>query len=1075
MMREQQRKEEAAQAAFEVDATEEEAVQKLLGNLSADNGTDANLTGVLGQLSQDAATGRLKVVAFLPEALERNYTVTAFSDSSEEPVSRVEVSPEVLAAAGASGPVLLTVTSLSKQVTSKFQDQRVEGEATSLVRSEPVSINLRAPDGTALTVKDLKTPLRIVIKTDIENSSCAFWDEEESRWSYRGVTTLPDAVPGQITCLTVHLSVFSAVGRVIWENALLALSCSSWDLLSPEALEGLSKTHWQGSLPAISTFTFLVLFGLVFARASYVDRKSRIKVPWEELEPVLFKQATKEEDSLEEALSSCCWRRLAEAKDWTFWSAGICFGLQDIASLILECKAPEVAVNRCIRSLHAHRSGVATDSLDIILPPGEKFELEEPAVARTVTRTAARRSRFSRLAHAVVDNMDDFTVALRDLSARWNVHIHGAGAVQSILRSCWLVRVGMLFPAFHPWIALLRHSLLTTYKVRVALIFLKLCTAGATNALFFTSSSPGPGSDPNCRPARDLLARLVQNTVVGMLSAFLGDCVIFALFLVQDRKPTEKHWTPKAKARQLRVWRCRAWTFWVVWTLYSVLCLLYIMAFLANMRLRDAHQWHMSTGMSLLQDLLVRPLFIAFGLGTAASLGLLSRGVRSRTEAKWLQGGPGPSQVSEPEPEEAPGSRRNSDLSAGTFEAHPVPYMADLNKHAADQAWQHGVCRQRRQRPARPHKLPSRPHSSRQQLLRKLRPRRRAPEEPVGCCCRRPVVARQRRRLLHHLLPRPRFEVRDRNEGTVPDILADGPELAGKSISRFPAGDWIARSDHFQVSNSLRELHRAVQDIYDFLADLPRDLATPPKELAMVARVVAAFQVEDPRQFSAEFQRNLWALCLLPPSEFQVLLPCSSFSRVDIIEQPAELSSTKPGDQGVLAPSKGEAEVSPKADPTPADKAEVQGDEQAATRAKLRQLKAEADGGPKQQELANAAKILRKLSEDTSNVKLYSMRRDVLERAVGVDLLFVFEAAGFEERESETGAVLQWRGPEATTSLQGSLQEVQKAADLALDPESMTFQQVSEMVAQGLEAQKALGKDRQRGVSRCSCHVPASS
>ncbi|CAE7703793.1 unnamed protein product [Symbiodinium necroappetens] len=166
-------------------------------------------------------------------------------------------------------------------------------------------------------------------------------------------------------------------------------------------------------------------------------------------------------------------------------------------------------------------------------------------------------------------------------------------------------------------------------------------------------------------------------------------------------------------------------------------------------------------------------------------------------------------------------------------------------------------------------------------------------------------------------------------------------------------------------------------------------------------------------------------------------------------EQPAELSSTKPGDQGVLAPSKGEAEVSPKADPTPADKAEVQGDEQAATRAKLRQLKAEADGGPKQQELANAAKILRKLSEDTSNVKLYSMRRDVLERAVGVDLLFVFEAAGFEERESETGAVLQWRGPEDTTSLQGSLQEVQKAADLALDPESMTFQQVSEMVAQG--------------------------
>eukprot|EP00439_Symbiodinium_sp_Y106_P065274 s2324_g10.t1 len=165
-------------------------------------------------------------------------------------------------------------------------------------------------------------------------------------------------------------------------------------------------------------------------------------------------------------------------------------------------------------------------------------------------------------------------------------------------------------------------------------------------------------------------------------------------------------------------------------------------------------------------------------------------------------------------------------------------------------------------------------------------------------------------------------------------------------------------------------------------------------------------------------------------------------------DQPAELS-TGPGDQGVLAPSKAEGEVSAKADPTPADKAEAKGDEESATRAKLRQLKKEADGGPKQQELANAAKILRKLSEDTSNMKLYSMRRDVLERAVGVELLFVFEAAGFEERQSETGAVLQWRGPAATESLKDSLQEVQKAADLALDPESMTFQQVSEMVAQG--------------------------
>ena len=35
--------------------------------------------------------------------------------------------------------------------------------------------------------------------------------------------------------------------------------------------------------------------------------------------------------------------------DRQLYRTGICFGVQDIASLILECKAPEASVNRCIR------------------------------------------------------------------------------------------------------------------------------------------------------------------------------------------------------------------------------------------------------------------------------------------------------------------------------------------------------------------------------------------------------------------------------------------------------------------------------------------------------------------------------------------------------------------------------------------------------------------------------------------------------------------------------------------------------------------------------------------------------
>jgi len=649
-----------------VDASEEAKAAEFAASLNLNISQSSRTGGVLGEVSAELATGQLKVVAFLPEALESNVTVTAFSSTSQLEISRVEVSPQVLSQvaekAEETGAILLSMTSLSPQTASKFQDQRLEGEARSVAGSEAVSVNLRAPDGRALSVQNLVTPLRIVIKTDKQNATCAFWDEQEKRWSFRGLETVPDPTPGQITCLTSHLSIFSAVAQVIWENTVIALVCSGWDLVSPEGLQRLAETHWQSSLPAASVFTFVALFLLVFVRAVIMDQRSQAIVPWEEIEPVLFRQAATPEGGEEEVPKGWCLRRVAEIKDWTFWCAGICFGIQDFASFILECKAPEASVNRCIRSLHAHRSGVATDSLRIILQPDEKFELEEEPERRQVVRAQGRRSRFSRLVQEVGRNMDDFRLALRDLGARWNVHIHGASTVRSILTSRWYIRVGLLFPAFHPWIALLRLSLLTSYKVRVSLIFLKLTTAGATNALFFTSSSPPLDSDPACRTPQSLGARLVQNTVVGMVSACLGDCVVFALFLVQDRKPIAKDWTEEAKKWQLAVWKMRAVVFWLVWLAYLAISLLYILVFLANRRLEDAHSWYMSTGMSLLQDLVVLPLFLALALGTTASLALLNSRIRRSIEAKWLEGHETQAFRGEPE-EEAPPSRRTSEHS----------------------------------------------------------------------------------------------------------------------------------------------------------------------------------------------------------------------------------------------------------------------------------------------------------------------------------------------------------------------------------------------------------------------------
>lgn len=101
--------------------------------------------------------------------------------------------------------------------------------------------------------------------------------------------------------------------------------------------------------------------------------------------------------------------------------------------------------------------------------------------------------------------------------------------------------------------------------------------------------------------------------------------------------------------------------------------------------------------------------------------------------------------------------------------------------------------------------------------------------------------------------------------------------------------------------------------------------------------------------------------------------------------------------------------------------------------------------------LDNASKILGRLKEEPGNAKLHEMRRDILERAVGEELFFAFEAAGFAERPVQAGAAAAfvWSGDEAAARvLPAAFREVQRAADLCIDPATVSFAQVSELVQQ---------------------------
>jgi len=309
-------------------------------------------------------------------------------------------------------------------------------------------------------------------------------------------------------------------------------------------------------------------------------------------------------------------------------------------------RSREEVVHRCIHVLHAHKTGVTRASLSFLLKPGEKFEHqeEEESSRATMRRTARRQSDFQKMSQMVIRNVDEKTMIIRNLAARWQVHIHGAKAVKSILSHTWLVQVAMMFTAVHPWWQLMRFCLLTPQTVRVALLFLKLASAGMTNSLFFASDSPLPDEDPSCfPPEEEFLPWMVYTATVGLLSAFLGDCVVYTLFLMQERRPIERaEWTDGRKARQHAWWRCMSHLYWVIWFAYLSGCLLYIMLFLANTHPAYTNEWLLVTLVSLLQDFIMMPVIIAISLGTASKVSLCSSAVRESVEELWLDHGQAP-------------------------------------------------------------------------------------------------------------------------------------------------------------------------------------------------------------------------------------------------------------------------------------------------------------------------------------------------------------------------------------------------------------------------------------------------
>lgn len=280
----------------------------------------------------------------------------------------------------------------------------------------------------------------------------------------------------------------------------------------------------------------------------------------------------------------------------------------------LASNADTAAVNRAIATIQAHKSGIARAQISIFNQQDAK-NLVPNGLRPTITK-ATTVSAFA------LDSED-----------------HGQAAAEAFLQRGWLCRIATLWPASHPWMKAVHFSMLAPVRVNVALVFLKITSAGALGAVFYSSSTPAPGSDPACYP-KGGVAKAVQSFAVGLVSTMLGEFIISILFALQVKRVvfSSQKWSEEEKNRQRLRWSIWSAAFWIIFLIYGSCCQLYICLFLANVVEADANSWLRSMGVSLLEGLLLKSLLTAFALATIATVVLRCRPhVIEKVTARWIK------------------------------------------------------------------------------------------------------------------------------------------------------------------------------------------------------------------------------------------------------------------------------------------------------------------------------------------------------------------------------------------------------------------------------------------------------
>jgi len=504
--------------------------------------------------------------------------------------------------------------------------------------------------------------MQFTLPVEAKASRCAYWDEEKKKWSDEGVTTLGADSEGMLVCSSIHLTLFAA----ILEGFISTLLCAKVTLFSIEGLANIFRGNWFQRADAVLLWLVMLSEVCLLILAAYLDMHRRREALWTD-EHFLTCNANyvrqssiavgRQDDTANSPAKRSGTLAMVRSTTEAFQGAGsaatggLCSSAKETFMNFIDAlgspfyssfgylrnflvcayeafcemfsdEQPRsrftVVLSRLVAASVEYQACAALwlSRQDVRFLAEERkshFADEEsggltPAAKRMFgqyrrTPTSAWQDSFGHTSSAAIDHISSLHQAVGEgLDEQ-----HSKLAKQRCM--AFPTTAWMLFQSQAPWLNILHYSMFMPASLSALLLMCRTFGALAITALFFQETSASSADSSQVCATEGIWESLGQCVAIGLASVLLAAIpeALFSKLHQREFIHFDSEDMPERK-QQLQSWRRQDLCLWTLCSAYIGFCLLFVIAFLANVMPEDAISWKVGGLIELFTELLFVPM-----------------------------------------------------------------------------------------------------------------------------------------------------------------------------------------------------------------------------------------------------------------------------------------------------------------------------------------------------------------------------------------------------------------------------------------------------------------------------------